>query len=77
MTSYDYDAPLTEDGQITEKYKLCRDVISKYTDIKEIPLTTNIKRKAYGKIPCTGKADLFSVLEKISEADLVNDFKVK
>lgn len=67
VTSYDYDAPLTEDGQITEKYRLCRDVIAKYTDIKEIPLTTNIKRKAYGKIPCTGKADLFSVLEKISE----------
>ena len=67
VTSYDYDAPLTEDGQITEKYRLCRDVISKYTDIAEIPLTTNIKRKAYGKIPCTGKADLFSVLEKISE----------
>lgn len=67
VTSYDYDAPLTEDGQITEKYRLCRDVISKYTDIAEIPLTTNIKRKAYGKIPCTGKADLFSALEKISE----------
>ncbi len=67
VTSYDYDAPLTEDGQITEKYRLCRDVIAKYTDIKEIPLTTVIKRKAYGKISCTGKADLFSVLDKISE----------
>lgn len=67
VTSYDYDAPLTEDGQITEKYRLCRDVIAKYTDINEIPLTTNIRRKAYGKIPCTGKTDLFSVLEKISE----------
>ncbi len=42
VTSYDYDAPLTEDGQLTEKYRLCRDVISKYTDIAEIPLTTNI-----------------------------------
>lgn len=59
VTSYDYDAPLTEDGQITEKYRLCRDVISKYTDIKEIPLTTVIKRKAYGKIQCTGKTSHF------------------
>lgn len=67
VTSYDYDAPLTEDGQITEKYRLCRDVISKYTDIKEIPLTTDIRRKAYGKIRCTGKTSLFSVLNKISE----------
>lgn len=24
VTSYDYDAPLTEDGQITEKYRLLK-----------------------------------------------------
>lgn len=68
VTSYDYDAPLTEDGQMTEKYRLFRDVITKYTDIKEILLTTVIRRKAYGKIPCTGKTSLFSVLDKISES---------
>ena len=66
VTSYDYDAPLTEDGQITPKYELFRDIISKYADIREIPLTTEIKRKAYGKINCTGKTNLFSVLDKIS-----------
>lgn len=66
VTSYDYDAPLTEDGQLTEKYRLCRDVIARYTHIKEIPLTADIRRKAYGKIPCTGKVSLFSVLDKIS-----------
>lgn len=49
VTSYDYDAPLTEDGQITSKYELFREIISKYAPIREIPLTTEIKRKAYGK----------------------------
>ena len=67
VTSYDYDAPLTEDGQITEKYNCFKAVIAKYRDFQEIPLTTKISRKAYGEIQCTGKADLFSVIEKISE----------
>ena len=66
VTSYDYDAPLTDDGQITEKYRLFKEVIAKYTDIHEIPLTTEIRRRAYGRISCTGKTDLFSVLDKIS-----------
>lgn len=67
VTSYDYDAPLTEDGRITEKYKLFRETISKYETVRKIPLTTEIRRKAYGKISCTGKADLFASLEKIAE----------
>lgn len=67
VTSYEYDAPLSEDGQITKKYELCRDVISRYTDISEIPLTTEIKRADFGRIKCTAKTDLFSTLEKISE----------
>ncbi len=67
VTSYDYDAPLTEDGQITPKYKLFKEIISKYAPVREVALTTQIKRKAYGKISCTGKTDLFSALDKISE----------
>lgn len=66
VTSYDYDAPLTEDGQLTPKYELFKEIISKYTKVRKVPLTTEIKRKAYGKIHCNGKTDLFSVLDKIS-----------
>ena len=67
VTSYDYDAPLTEDGRITEKYEKCKEVISRYTDINEVPLTTQIKRLEYGEIRCTAKTDLFSTLDSISE----------
>ena len=67
VTSYDYDSPLTEDGRITRKYELCKEVIGRYRKIDEVPLSTEIKRKAYGKVLCTGKVDLFSVLEDISE----------
>lgn len=68
VTSYDYDAPLSEDGQLTKKYELCREVISKYTEINTIPLTTKIKRSDFGKVKCTAKTDLFSTLAKISES---------
>ena len=66
VTSYDYDAPLTEDGRITEKYEQFKNVISKYRDFEPIPLTADIRRKSYGEIACSGKVDLFSVIEKIS-----------
>lgn len=66
VTSYDYDAPLTEDGHITEKYGLFKEIISKYRSFDEIPLTTDIKRKAYGEISCSGKAGLFDILDSIS-----------
>ena len=67
VTSYEYDALLTEDGQITRKYELCKEVIGRYRRIDEVPLSTGIKRKAYGKVQCTGKVDLFSALQDISE----------
>ena len=68
VTSYDYDAPLTEDGRITEKYRLCKEIISKYRDFEQISLTTEIGHKSYGEIACVEKADLFSMLENISES---------
>ena len=66
VTSYDYDAPLIEDGQITEKYERFKEVILKYRSFEHIPLSANICYKDYGEIECSGKADLFSFLEKLS-----------
>jgi beta-galactosidase len=69
VTSYDYDGILTEDGQITEKYRRYKEVISKYTEIPEVPELNEyeIKRKAYGDIAVQEKVSLFSVLDDISE----------
>lgn len=44
-TTYDYDAPLTEWGEFADKYYKFRDVISNYTEIPNIKLTTDIKFK--------------------------------
>lgn len=66
VTSYDYDAVLTEDGQITEKYRRYREVIGKYTRLPEIQFTTNIIRKAYGELRVCQKVSLSGTLNSLS-----------
>lgn len=66
VSSYDYDAPLTEDGRITPKYSSIQTVISKYSPIPKVTLTTQIKRISYGSLEMNGSVDLFSVLQDIS-----------
>lgn len=66
VTSYDYDAVLTEDGQITEKYRRYREVIAKYRDIPSVKLSTDIRRKAYGCLKAREMVSLFSVLDDLS-----------
>ena len=67
VTSYDYDAILTEDGQITAKYKTLKEIISEYTNTREVALTTEIRRVSYGQIKCTGKADLLLQADKLAD----------
>nr|WP_294468526.1 beta-galactosidase family protein [uncultured Sellimonas sp.] len=66
VTSYDYDAPLTEDGQITEKYREFQKIISGFRKIPEVKLTTPISRKSYGTIQVQEKTGLFQTLDTIS-----------
>jgi beta-galactosidase len=66
VTSYDYDCLLTEDGEPTEKYYLIKDIISKYDNIPETKLSTDIKKKAYGEVELKENTPLFNVLDDIS-----------
>ncbi len=66
VTSYDYDAVLTEAGDFTEKYEKYRQVIGKYAEIPEIKYSTVIKKKDYGTLKVQDKAGLFEVLDMIS-----------
>lgn len=66
VTSYDYDGILTEDGQITEKYRRYREVISRYAPIPEVALSTEISRKAYGTLKVQEKVSLFDTLDTLS-----------
>ena len=65
VTSYDYDALLTEDGQITPKYRAFQEVIGKYAPIPEVTLTTPIRRKHYGALLVERSASLEENLERL------------
>uniref|UniRef100_A0A8C2K429 Beta-galactosidase n=1 Tax=Cyprinus carpio TaxID=7962 RepID=A0A8C2K429_CYPCA len=49
-TSYDYDAPLTEAGDLTEKYFAIREVIKMYKYVPEGLLPPSTPKFAYGQV---------------------------
>ncbi|GFH42726.1 glycosyl hydrolase [Lactococcus hodotermopsidis] len=67
VTSYDYDALLTEWGDMTPKYLDFQKVISEFTEIPQIPLSTQISKKAYGSFKLTNKVSLFNTLATLAE----------
>jgi beta-galactosidase len=63
VTSYDYDAPLSEDGWPTEKYWAFRDVLSRYTQMPELlpgdrPPAPTPAISLQRSVPLTAVADL-------------------
>ncbi len=66
VTSYDYDALLTECGDVTEKYMKVREVIKKYVDYELPEVPENREKKAYGKVKLTETASLFDNLDNLS-----------
>ena len=66
ITSYDYDAPLTEAGDTTTKFHILRDTIAKYEKIPPIPIPPNTTKAAYGKVQMTKMSNLLDELPKLS-----------
>lgn len=63
VTSYDYDAPISESGQTTEKYWALRQTLQKYTDGGKLPrVPATIEAKALPKVHFTELAPLFDNL---------------
>ncbi len=68
VTSYDYDAILTECGDVTPKYYAVREVIKRHIG-KELPaVPENRKKKAYGKVALTESTGLFSQIENLASS---------
>lgn len=65
VTSYDYDALLTEWGDITPKYQAFQKIISQYTKVPEVQLSTKIKKMNYGEFQLSNKTSLINNLELI------------
>lgn len=66
VTSYDYDAPLTEAGDITPKYYDVKNVIEKHFGPAPALDVHNSEKAAYGKLKLSQSAPLFSNLGNIS-----------
>ncbi|WP_321384163.1 beta-galactosidase family protein [uncultured Enterococcus sp.] len=75
VTSYDYDALLTEWGDITEKYRKFQQVIARYTELPTVEFSTRIKKKAYGEVVATAKTSLFANLDRLS-TKVVNSYPI-
>jgi len=67
VTSYDYDAPLSEAGDPTPKYFAIREVLSNYTDLSNVQVPEPSKKKAYGSVRMSERADLFDSLPQLSK----------
>lgn len=73
VTSYDYDALLAENGDITDKYFAYQDVIQKYTDVSKKEMQRISKKQkaksiAYGEMKLTRSTGLFGNLLNISKS---------
>jgi len=64
VTSYDYDALLTEWGEVTPKYLAVQNVMSKHLGVK-LPENKPVPLMSLGEIPLTQTADLFNQIEAI------------
>ncbi|RVE76192.1 hypothetical protein OJAV_G00006140 [Oryzias javanicus] len=65
-TSYDYDAPLTEAGDLTKKYFAIREVIKMYRKIPEGPVPPSTPKYAYGAVTMKKLQTVADALEILS-----------
>lgn len=65
VTSYDYDALLTEAGDITPKYKAFQDVIGRYAPLPEVTFSTPVRRRAYGELAVSERVGLLESLDTL------------
>ncbi|KAJ6661996.1 hypothetical protein lerEdw1_012843 [Lerista edwardsae] len=65
-TSYDYDAPLSEAGDLTEKYFAIREVIGMYKKIPEGPIPPTTPKFAYGEVALEKVGTVKDLLDDLS-----------
>jgi beta-galactosidase len=72
-TSYDYDAPLSEAGDLTYKWSAIRDVIKKYRP--DIPTYTvaNTTKRHYGPVTISASVSLFDGAELLADVIQTGD----
>lgn len=76
VTSYDYDAPISECGDLTEKYFEFQKVTSKYNRNAKIYKLDNPQKFAPVPVKLTGSTELLANLELLSEV-ITSDYPLK
>lgn len=71
-TSYDYDAPLSEAGDITEKFHVVRKLIGKYLPLPPGPIPPSTPKHAYGKVLLTKVSSLGVLLNDLKPHSWIN-----
>jgi len=66
ITSYDYDAPLNEQGDVTPKFEAFRKVISKYHDVPDAPLPAPTPTMAIAPFSLPESTGLLTSLDVLS-----------
>lgn len=67
VTSYDYDAPVSEAGDLTPKYWAFREVVGKYTRLPDMKPASPLPKLALGNVKLAESVGLFGSLEDLSE----------
>ncbi|ELU13067.1 hypothetical protein CAPTEDRAFT_174701 [Capitella teleta] len=70
-TSYDYDAPLTEAGDLTEKYNAIKTLLAKYKTLPNITVHS-LPKKAYGNVTMLKYSTVLDSLESIAPSEPVH-----
>ncbi|OWM76581.1 hypothetical protein CDL15_Pgr005545 [Punica granatum] len=72
LTSYDYDAPISESGDVnSEKYRAIRRVIERYSAASLPSIPHNKEKKGYGQIQLQRKGFLLDSLDQLDSSDAV------
>ncbi|XP_072507575.1 beta-galactosidase isoform X1 [Notamacropus eugenii] len=71
-TSYDYDAPLSEAGDLTEKYFSLREAIGKFEKLPEGPIPPSTPKFAYGKVAMKQVNAVSEILDVLCPAGPIN-----
>jgi beta-galactosidase len=62
LNTYDYDAPLNEAGDVTDKYMAIRQAVGQYLPLPNMPVPANSSKKAYGEVKMTHYVPLVDVI---------------
>jgi beta-galactosidase len=66
VSSYDYDALLSEDGEATEKFYAVRGVLERHLALPPLELPPPLPKRSYGAVHLTKRAELFHQLDRLS-----------